>query len=230
MLRFLLFTLLVINGLLLGFNLGIFDRLVDLKMEKHEPHRMKAEKNVDKLKLLSASAAQDLVEASAKKAEPPIACIEIGNFTLADAKNFEERLKHLSLGDRVGRQELSESASNMVYLPSQGNKDAADKKAIAIKKMGVSDAYVIQDGSALKWGVSLGVFKTMEAAKTHVANLAKKGIKDAKIAPRQVSATKMLYQMYEISPDEKKSIDQIREQFAGIEEHQCTSKLGAKTE
>ena len=230
MLRFILFALLVVNGLLLGFNLGIFDRLVDFKLEKHEPHRMKAEKNVDKLKLLTASAAQDLAEASAKKAEPPIACFEIGNFTLADAKNFEERLKHLSIGERVTRQELSESASNMVYLPSQGNKDAADKKAAAIKKMGVSDAYVIQDGSALKWGVSLGVFKTMEAAKTHVANLAKKGIKDAKIAPRQVSATKMFYQLFEISKEEKKLVDQIREQFSGIDEHECKAKQESKTE
>ncbi len=230
MLRFILFALIVVNVLLFGFNSGLLDRLVDVSLERHEPHRMKAEKNTEKLKLMSASAAQDAVEANTKKAEPPIACIEIGNFTLADAKNFEERMKHLVLGSRQLRQELSESASNMVYLPSQGNKEAADKKAIAIKKMGVSDAYVIQDGSALKWGVSLGVFKTMEAAKTHVANLAKKGIKDAKIAPRQVSATKMFYQLFDITKEEKKLVDGIREQFSGIEEHECKTRVENKSE
>jgi hypothetical protein len=224
MLRFIFWILLIINGLLLSFILGIFDRFGDMSLEKHEPHRMKAEKNTDRLKLMTASEAQDVIEANTKKAEPPIACLEIGNFTLADGKNFEERMKHLALGKRQVREEISETASNMVYLPSQGDKDAADKKAAAIKKMGVSDAYVIQDGSALKWGVSLGVFKTMEAAKTHVANLAKKGIKDAKVAPRPVSASKLMYQLLEISVEEKKQVDQIREQFTGIDAHECKTK------
>lgn len=224
MLRFFFWTLLIINALLLSFILGIFDRFGDMSLEKHEPHRMKAEKNTDRLKLMSAATAQDVIEASTKKAEPPIACLEIGNFTLADGKNFEERMKHLALGNRQLREERSETAANMVYLPSQGNKEAADKKAEAIKKMGVSDAYVIQDGSALKWGVSLGVFKTMEAAKTHVANLAKKGIKEAKIAPRPVSASKLAYQLLAISIEEKKQIDQIREQFTGVDAHECKAK------
>lgn len=224
MLRFFFWILLIINGLLLSFILGIFDRFGDMSLEKHEPHRVKAEKNTDRLKLMSASAAQDAIDANSKKVDPPIACLEIGNFSLADGKNFEERVKYLALGKRQVREELSETASNMVYLPSQGNKDAADKKAAAIKKMGVSDAYVIQDGSVLKWGVSLGVFKTLDAAKTHVANLAKKGIKEAKIAPRPVSASKLMYQLLDISVEEKKLIDQVREQFTGIETHDCKSK------
>ena len=100
MLRFIFWILLIINGLLLSFILGIFDRFGDMSLEKHEPHRMKAEKNTDRLKLMTASEAQDVIEANTKKAEPPIACLEIGNFTLADGKNFEERMKHLALGKR----------------------------------------------------------------------------------------------------------------------------------
>ena len=58
--------------------------------------------------------------------------------------------------------------------------------------MGVSDAYVIQDGSALKWGVSLGVFKPWKQRNTHVANH-EKASKTLGTAPRLVRpAAKML--------------------------------------
>ena len=138
------------------------------------------------------------------------------------AKSFEEKLKLLALGERQSRTEIAEVATNMVYLPSLGSKDAADKKAAQLKKLGLSEFYIVQDQSPLRWGISLGVFKTPEAAQTHLANLVKKGLKEARIAPRAVSSAKVVYRLLDITPEEKKSLDALKENQSGVEMHECT--------
>jgi hypothetical protein len=224
MLRFFLWILLIINGLLLALNFGLFG---NWERVEREPTRLKAEKNADRLKVLAPNVAHDMIDIANKKAIPPIACLELGGINTADAKNVEEKLKLLVLGTRQTRTEMAEVATNMVYLPSLGSKDAADKKAAQLKKLGLTEFYIVQDQSPLRWGISLGVFKTPEAAQTHLANLVKKGLKEARIAPRAVSAAKVVYRLLDITPEEKKSLDALKESFSSAEMHECTIKIEA---
>lgn len=218
MLRFFFWIFLIINGLLLALNFGL---LGNWSNEEREPSRMKLEKNADKITLMSANAAQDLIEANTKKIEPTLACLELSGFTLAEGKSFDEKLKPLALATRLTRTELAEVATNMVYLPSLGSKDAAEKKAVQLRKLGVTEFYVVQDQTPLRWGISLGVFKTPEAAKAHLANLAKKGLKEAKLAPRAVSAAKVNYRLQNLSTEEKQLVDQIKSSFANAQSQDC---------
>lgn len=218
MLRFFFWALLIINAILLSFNFGLFDSMFE---NTREPLRMKAEKNPDKIKLLNANEAQDLIDAQTKKAEPILACLEVSGFTATEGKSFDEKLKPLALAERLTRTELAEVATNMVYLPSLGSKDAAEKKAVQLRKLGVTEFYIVQDQTPLRWGISLGVFKTPEAAKTHLANLAKKGLKEAKLAPRTVSAAKINYRLENLSEEEKQAIIQIKSAFPQIQSQAC---------
>ncbi|MBR7747554.1 SPOR domain-containing protein [Undibacterium baiyunense] len=220
MLRFFFWALLIINAILLSFNFGLFDSMFE---NTREPLRMKAEKNPDKIKLLNANEAQDLIDAQTKKAEPILACLEVSGFTAAEGKSFDEKLKPLALAERLTRTELAEVATNMVYLPSLGSKDAAEKKAAQLRKLGVTEFYIVQDQTPLRWGISLGVFKTPEAAKTHLANLAKKGLKEAKLAPRSVSAAKINYRLENLNEEEKQAIIQIKSAFPQIQSQACKS-------
>lgn len=218
MLRFFFWIFLIVNGLLLALNLGF---LGNWTSDEREPSRMKLEKNGDKIKLMSANEAQDLIEANTKKPEPTLACLELSGLTLADSKSLDEKLKPLALSNRLTRTELAEVATNMVYLPSLGSKDAAEKKAAQLRKLGVAEFYIVQDQTPLRWGISLGVFKTPEAAKAHLANLVKKGLKEAKLAPRAVSAAKVSYRLQDLSAEEKQKIDQIRSGFSSAQSQEC---------
>ena len=224
MLRFFFWIVLIINGLLLALNFGVFG---NWERAEREPTRLKTEKNTDKLKVLTQSTAHDMMETANKKVIPPIACLELGGVRDVDAKSVEEKLKLMAFGARQSRTEIAEVATNMVYLPSLGSKDAADKKAAQLKKLGVTEFYVVQDQSPLRWGISLGVFKTPEAAKTHLANLVKKGLKDARIAPRAVSASKVVYRLLEVTPEEKTSLELLKESFSGTEIHECAAQQEA---
>lgn len=218
MLRFLFWSLLILNALLLSLNLGWLDKW---SLDEREPLRIKAEKRADKLTVLSASATQDIVDAAAAKAIPPIACFEFAGMTLADSQQIEEKLKPLAFGARQTRSEIAEVASNMVYVPPLANQDAAEKKLAAIKKLGLTDVSVVQDQSPLRWAISLGVFKTPEAAKTYLAQVQKKGVKEAKVAPRAVSASKFVLRFSDVSSAEKKALDQISSSIANIAAHEC---------
>lgn len=221
MLRFFFWILLIINALLLALNMGY---LGDWSMEKHEPGRLKEAKKADKLKLLPASVAQEMIDTSNKKAEERksrIACLEIPNLNVVDAKNMGEKLAALALGSRQIRTELEDAANNMVYIPSQLNKEGADKKAAQLQKLGISDFYIIQDQTPLRWGISLGVFKTPEAAKAHLASLVKAGVSTAKIAPRSVVGTKVSYRLLDLNLEEKKAIDLIKDSIPSSEVREC---------
>lgn len=218
MLRFFFWIFLILNALLLALNFGF---LGNWSSDVREPLRMKYEKNADKIKLMNANAAQDSIEAHTKKMTPVLACLELSGFSVADSKSFDEKVKSLALAERLTRTELAEVASNMVYLPSLGSKDAAEKKAAQIRKLGVTEFYVVQDQTPLRWGISLGVFKTPEAAKAHLANLVKKGLKEAKLAPRTVTAAKINYRLENLSEEEKQILDQIKLGFSQVQSQEC---------
>lgn len=160
-------------------------------------------------------------EAKAEKKPEPLACMEIGNFQQSDLAKVEEKLRTLGLGDRQTRVNISETATHMVYIPSQGSKEGADKKVGELKRIGVGDYFVIQDQSALKWGISLGVFKTEEAAKQHLAHLNNKGVRTARIMPRAVSSTRFAFQFRQVTADEQAKWDSIKASLPAFDTRNC---------
>lgn len=220
MLRFFFWTLLITNALLLAYNFGY---LGNWTFELHEPQRLKMEQDADRLQLLSVKAAIALTEAPEKKPDELIACLEVGNFSKTELRSFEEKLSTLSLGDRQSQLTVSDVATNMVYIPPLGNKESAEKKAAELRRIGINDFFIVQDQSDMRWGISLGVFKTEEAAKAHLANLTSKGVKTARIGPRTVSKNKIALQLRALTPDEKKSFDLIKADFPAQEIRDCQS-------
>ena len=226
MLRFFFWSLLVINTMMLALNMGW---LGQWSLDTHEPERLKMQHHADQLHLVTASAASALAEpvVAEKKAEI-IACTEIGNFPQADVNRIEEKLKQLALGDRQTRINVIDVASHMVFIPSLGSKDGADKKAGELRRLGINDFFIVQDQSNLRWGISLGVFKTEEAARQHLNNLSNKGVRSARIGPRMVSTTKFAYQLRTLNVDEKSRLDAIKADFPTQEMRNCQTAAYSK--
>lgn len=218
MLRFFFWTLLLLNAIFLALNFGY---LGNWSSDVHEPQRLKMQQHAGQLQMLSPAAALAASEAPVEKKPEVIACLEVGNFPQADAPRFEAKLKDLALGERQSRSNITDVASHMVYIPSLGSKEGADKKATELRHLGLNDFFIVQDQTSLRWGISLGVFKTEEAAKAHLANLNNKGVKSARIGPRSVSTAKFAYQLRNLNGDEKKRFDAIKADFPTQETHNC---------
>ncbi|AKU22587.1 SPOR domain-containing protein [Massilia sp. MB5] len=227
MLKLLFFLLLAANAALFAFGEGY---LGHFSGSEREPARLQNQQNADKLALISAAKASANVAAAAP-APPPvakdepetIACLEIGNFLLPDARRFEAQIAALDLGDRQARRNLpgQEITGYIVYIPPQGSKEGADKKAGELRALGVTNYFVISDSSPLRWAISLGVFKTETAAQNLLAALNKQGVHSARSAPRMGASKQMAFQFRGISRETKGSLLQIAEKFPAQESRAC---------
>ena len=235
MLKILFGLLLVINGGLYAFQHGYLDAW---SPSGREPSRLNQQLHADQLKLIPLPAAGTTVAASTVTAAAPdaeknlaradkmsdvLACTELGNFDAAEAKRFETQLAALSLGERLTRRTIQENVRHMVYIPPLSGKDAADKKAGELKQLGVTDFFVIQDKSALQWGISLGIFKSEEAARNHLAALNKKGVRSARLGEQGSSVSKFAFQLRSLDAAAKNSVEKIKEDFPRQEMRECSA-------
>jgi len=140
---------------------------------------------------------------------------------LADIKRIEPRLATLALGQRQSRRNVREVASHMVFIPSQGSKAGADKKAAELRRMGITNLFIIQDNSALRWGISLGVFKTEAAARAYLTSLGQRGVRSARVGVRSVSTSKVAYQLRELEPATTQALDRILADFPEQKKREC---------
>ena len=62
-----------------------------------------------------------------------------------------------------------------VFIPPQASRPAAFGKAIELKDLGVEDYFVVQDEGEHRWALSLGIFRTEEAAQARLSALQEKG-------------------------------------------------------
>lgn len=151
------------------------------------------------------------------------ACTEIGNFDAAEAKRFETRLAALAIKGKVKRRPIPDSLRHVVYIPPQASRAAAEKKAAELKNLGVDDFFIIQEPTPLQWGISLGVFKTEEAARKHLADLNKKGVRSARISDRGSSTGKVAFQLSAINADTLAGLKKIKADFPRQEIRNCTA-------
>ncbi len=73
-----------------------------------------------------------------------------------------------------------------VMLPPLATRAAANARVAELKKLGVEDVALIDDDAAnVRNGISLGLFRSEEGAKTRVDALAKRGVEGVRVVPRE---------------------------------------------
>lgn len=238
MLKLFFWMLLLVNAGLFAYQQGMLESLLP---SGHEPARIAKQLNADKVRLIpppeaksepalaaqppeteQAPQAEQVAPAPAEKEAPALACVEIGNFNPDEARRFSAQLASLSLGERLSQQPITEVASYIVHIPPQADRESAEKKAEQLRALGVQDFFIIQDNPALRWAISLGVFKHEEAARAHLASLNQKGVRSARISQRRVNTGLVAFQLREIDAQAKSALDKIKEGFPKQAMRDCT--------
>lgn len=229
MLKFVFWLLAGVNLLVLAIGQGY---LGSFRSETREPARLKNQLQAGKLTLLTqeqatAPAAPPAAEEAAKAAAPAppasYACTEVGNFLLADGRRFEAQVAALDLGDRQSRRNVAgqDISSYMVYIPPQGSKEGADRKAGELKQLGVTNYFIMNESSPLRWGISLGVFKSETSAQNQLASLNKQGVHSARVAPRYSASKQFAYQFRDLDAATRARLEKIKAQFPEQELRTC---------
>lgn len=228
MLKFIFWSLLAVNTALFAYGQGY---LGHFSGNEREPARLRNQLNANQLTIIpaeraghaQAGAEEGSAPAEGKAAPQPLACVEIGSFVIADARRFEARLAELNLGDRQSRRNLpgTEISSYIVNIPPTGSKEAADRKAAELRGLGVTNYFIMSENSPMRWGISLGVFKTETAAQNQLAALVKQGVRSARVTPRMSGSKLLAFQFREVDTELQANLEKIRADFPNTQTHSC---------
>lgn len=164
--------------------------------------------------------------ATPQKTVAAASCTEVGNFTAADARRFSSQLASLNLGDKMVQKLTQDITSYMVYIPPQDGRDGAERRKAELRRLGIGDFYVIPESSpnpALRYGISLGIFRTEEAGKAYIGQLIGQGVRSARILARRSGAGKQVFQLHDLTPDARAALDKIRSAFPDQEVRACSA-------
>jgi hypothetical protein len=161
---------------------------------------------------------------SAPKKPAPVAagCIEWGSFTVADAPHAEQALEPLALGGRLTQRRAEDVAAWWVLIPSMGSRQGALKKGAELRNLGVDDFFIVQDEGEHRWALSLGVFRSEDAAQAHLAALQARGVRSARVVARETLVPKIWLQVKGVDAPLEARLKEIARQIEGTELKSCS--------
>ncbi|HYG54831.1 MAG TPA: SPOR domain-containing protein [Burkholderiales bacterium] len=185
-----------------------------------DPAPLTREISPERLKIIGPD---DTPAAAAAPQKVPVllSCYEWGSFTLADAPRAEKALEPLALGTRLAQRRTEESAGFWVFIPPQGSRQAALKKAAELKALGVDDYFIVAEDSTQRWALSLGVFRTEEAAQARLAALREQGVKSALVGARETVVPKVWLQVKGVDSSLEVKLKDIARSIEGSELRNC---------
>ena len=149
-------------------------------------------------------------------------CLEWGSFALTDFARAEKALEPLALGTRLGHRRSEESANYWVFIPPQGSRQGALKKAAELKALGVEDYFIVGEESDSRWALSLGIFRTPEAAQARLAALREQGVRSAIVGSRETVVPKLWLQVRGIDAALEAKLKEIAREIDGTELRACS--------
>lgn len=179
----------------------------------------------DKIKLLKAAGKTlpDKTRAAGKAVPPasargvPAACMEWGVFAGPGVTRAEAALAKLELpAERIERV-TADASGYWVYIPAQKTRVEIDRKLGELKELGVTEFFVVQDAGQWRNAISLGIFRTEEAAVAFLAKLKDRGVRSALAARRENFLKQVAFHVRE--PDEATvaRLTIIQQEFPGSE-------------
>lgn len=115
----------------------------------------------------------------------PAACVEWGVFSGAEVARAEAAFAALALPDVVTQRRVSDGNGYWVHMPALKTKAEADRKVGELKALGVNDFFVVQEAGPWRNAISLGLFKSEEAANAQLAVLRERGVRSAIVTRRE---------------------------------------------
>lgn len=174
--------------------------------------------NPEKIRLL----APEQVSALTRKPDAPkLACLEWGALVGGDVARAGQALEPLALGAKLTQRKQEEVAGFWVYIPPLASRQVATQKAGELKRLGVDDYFVVPDDPKWRNAISLGVFKTEDAAKARLVALRAKGVKSATVGARDTQLGKIYFQVREANSIVSAKLNELKQGFAGTEVHEC---------
>jgi hypothetical protein len=188
--------------------------------DEREPGRLKQQLNSERIRVLTEQ--EQAAQTATEKNSSSIKCLQVGTFNKQSTAAFENRLARLELTDLPKKLMVSEEGTFMVFLPPlKKGQAAAQKRMDELRKFGFADLHFIQDQSARRGGISLGVFRKLELAQLQLEHAHRIGAADARIENYTMTVTRTAYQLRGLPSNARPQLESMLTEFAGTEISEC---------
>lgn len=144
-------------------------------------------------------------------------CAEWGEFAGSDLVRAQEALATLKLGDDLSQRTVEQDRGYWVYIPPLKRRADVEKKIAQLKERGVNDYFLIQEKGKWMNAISLGVFKSEEAAKKFLAELRNRNVRSAKVGERRSKLKYTIFVMKELDSGTTDKLNVLQKQFPDSE-------------
>lgn len=156
--------------------------------------------------------------AASEVAKPSmLICLEWGDFSGSDLTRATAALSALQLADKLTRRQIEQDIGYWVYIPPLKNKAAVNRKISELKALGVSDYFVVQGSGHWLNAISLGVFKTRDAAQNFLHVLQTKGVRTARAGERASKLKTTIFILNRVDAGTETKLKAMQKDFAGSE-------------
>ncbi|HZW25553.1 MAG TPA: SPOR domain-containing protein [Gallionella sp.] len=167
----------------------------------------------------AASAVPAAVSAPAADAR---ACMEWGEFSGAELARATAALNALRPGIRLGQREVEYNIGYWVYIPPLKDKAAVAQKIEQLKARGVEEYFVVQEAGVWLNAISLGVFKTREAAQNFVNQLRAMDVRSAQVGERSSKLKATVFVLNSLDAATAEKLSTLQKDFPDSELRQVS--------
>ena len=134
-------------------------------------------------------------------------CLEWGEFSGRGLSDAQAGLAALKLGEKLSQRVVEHVGGFWVFIPPLKTSADVQRKIAQLKKMGVDDYFVVQEEGAWFNTLSLGVFRTEEAAQRFLESLREKGVRSAKVGERM---SKLKFTVFTLKDVDANTAEKVR--------------------
>ena len=113
-----------------------------------------------------------------------MACLMYRNLLTRQVDSLENLVTTRFSGMRLERGAVSSQERFWVFIPPLPNQANVEQAVRALRQMGITDYFVVQDGSENNLAISLGVFSSREGAQAFHATMFNRGVHSVQMGER----------------------------------------------
>jgi hypothetical protein len=145
------------------------------------------------------------------------ACLEWGPFGTGEVKAAQSALEGLQPANPVTQRDVQTLVGFWVYIPPLDTRAEVERKIAELRKLGVEEYYAVESQGAMRNAISLGIFKTEEAANAYLERLRDKGVRTARAGSREHRVTQIMLVVHEPDIGFAAKLAELKQQFPGTE-------------
>jgi hypothetical protein len=146
-----------------------------------------------------------------------VACLEWGPFSAADLKAAQSAVDALQPALPVTQRDVQTVVGFWVYIPPLDSRTEVERKIAELRKLGIEEYYAVESQGPMRNAISLGIFKTEEAASAYLERLREKGVRSARAGSREHKVTQTVLLVHEPDIALTAKLADLKQQFPGTE-------------